>query len=78
MTPSPLRTRRALAAVAALPLLLLSVSACGDDASEAADALDSASEALDSASGAVESTDEELLTFVRANEYKIGVPSETA
>ena len=53
MTPSPLRTRRALAAVAALPLLLLSVSACGDDASEAADA-------LDSASGAVESTDEEI------------------
>lgn len=60
MTPSPLRTRRALAAVAALPLLLLSASACGDDASEAADALDSASEALDSASGAVESTDEEI------------------
>jgi len=53
MTPSPLRTRRALAAVAALPLLLLSVSACGDDASETADA-------LDSASGAVESTDEEI------------------
>ena len=60
MTPSPLRTRRALAAVAALPLLLLSVSACGDDASEAADALDSASKALDSASGAVESPDEEI------------------
>lgn len=60
MTPSPLRTRRALAAAAALPLLLLSVSACSDDASEAADALDSASEALDSASEAVESTDEEI------------------
>lgn len=57
MTPSPLRTRRALAAAAALPLLLLSVSACGDDASDVADALDSASEA---AEGAVESTDEEI------------------
>lgn len=60
MTPSPLRTRRAFAAAAALPLLLLTASACGDDASDAADALDSASEALDSASGAVESTDEEI------------------
>lgn len=57
MTPSPLRTRRALAAAAALPLLLLSASACGDDASDVADALDSASEA---AEGAVESTDEEI------------------
>ncbi len=64
MTSSPLRTRRALAAAAALPLLLLSASACGDDASDAADALDSATEALDSASeaaeGALEATDEEI------------------
>ncbi|CAB4738439.1 unannotated protein [freshwater metagenome] len=64
MTPSPLRTRRALAAVAALPLLLLSVSACGDDSSEVADAADAVSEALDSASeaadGAVDATDEEI------------------
>lgn len=57
MTPSPLRTRRVLAAAAALPLLLLSVSACSEDASDVADALDSASEA---AEGAVEATDEEI------------------
>ncbi|WP_300641548.1 hypothetical protein [Nocardioides sp.] len=64
MTPSCLRTRRALAAAAALPLLLLTASACGDDASDAADALDSASEALDSASeaaeGALETGEEEI------------------
>lgn len=62
MTPSPLRTRRALAAAATLPLLLL--AACGEDASDAADALDSASEALDSASeaaeGALETGEEEI------------------
>ena len=56
MTPSP-RTRRAFAAAAALPLLLLSAAACGEDASDVADALDSASEA---AEGAIESTDEEI------------------
>lgn len=64
MTPSPLRARRVLAAAAALPLLLLTASACGDDASDAADALDSASEALDSASeaaeGALETGEEEI------------------
>ena len=61
MTPSPLRTRRALAAAAALPLLLLTATACGDDASDAAD---SASEAVDSASdavdGALETGEEEI------------------
>lgn len=61
MTPSPLRTRRALAAAAALPLLLLSASACGDDASDAADAV---SEAVDTATqaadGALETGDEEI------------------
>ena len=61
MTPSCLRTRRALAAAAALPLLLLTASACGDDASDAADA---ASEAIDTATqaadGALETGDEEI------------------
>lgn len=61
MTPSPLRTRRALAAAAALPLLLLSASACGDDASDAAsevsEGVDSATQAAD---GALETGDEEI------------------
>lgn len=68
MTPSPLRTRRALAAAAALPLLLLSTSACGDDSSDAADAvseaIDSATEAADgaagSADGLIETGDEDI------------------
>jgi hypothetical protein len=68
MTPSPLRTRRALAAAAALPLLLLSSAACGDDASDAADAVSeavdtatqAADDATDSASDLLETGDEEI------------------